>query len=230
MKRVLKIAVVAGIVATLGLMGLMQVVAQQSGITVTRAISPGSLPAGGGEVTVTITINGSYGVGSVVEELPGGFSYVPGSVMPSEITPTVDEQKVSFPLVGETSLSYKVSGSGSAGEHPFSGELIYGVDRNKVSVGGENSLTVEAAQQSGITVTRAISPGSLPAGGGEVTVTITINGSYGVGSVVEELPGGFSYVPGSVMPSEITPTVDEQKVSFPLGARPRNTVGECLGV
>jgi hypothetical protein len=52
------------------------------------------VPAEGGEVEVTINIGGSYGIGSrasapapcrrVVEKLPDGFSYVEGSVMPSD--------------------------------------------------------------------------------------------------------------------------------------------------
>ena len=41
-------------------------------------------------VTVTISINGSYGIGSVVEKLPADFSYVSGSVMPSDIMATGD--------------------------------------------------------------------------------------------------------------------------------------------
>ena len=128
----------------------------------------------------------------------------------------MDGLKVSFPLVGETSFSYKVNASGSAGQHSFSGELIYGVDKTVVDVTGDPSLTVAAAQQSGITVARAISPTSVPAAGGEATVTITIAGSYGVGSVVETLPAGFSYVEGSVRPSDLTAAVDGLKVSFPL--------------
>ena len=185
MKRALKVALVAGIVAALGVVGLIQATAQQQpGITVTRAINPSSVPAAGGQVTVSITIDGSYGVGSVVETLPAGFSYVRGS---SAITPAEDGRKVSFPLVADTSFSYKVNAPGSAGQHQFSGELIYGVD--KADQGRRNRryepITVAAAQQPGITVTRAINPSSVPAAGGQVTVSITIDGSYGVGSVVE---------------------------------------------
>ena len=47
-----------------------------SHVSVTRSISPSSVPAGGGVVTVTIDINGSYGIGSVVEKLPPDFTYV----------------------------------------------------------------------------------------------------------------------------------------------------------
>jgi hypothetical protein len=55
------LALVAGIVVALGLMGFQQAAAQEpSGITVTRGISPSSVPAEGGEVTVTINIGGNY--------------------------------------------------------------------------------------------------------------------------------------------------------------------------
>ena len=136
--------------------------------------------------------------------------------MPSGLTPARDGQKLTFSLIGETSFSYRVMTSASAGQHQFSGELIYGIDRERVTVGGHTSLMVEAAQPSGITVTRSVSPTSVPAGGGEVTVTITIAGYSGIGSVEETLPSGFSYVEGSAMPSGLTPARDGQKLTFSL--------------
>ena len=61
----------------------------------TRSINPDSVPAGGGEVTVTVRINGAYGgIGSVKETLPAGFTYVDGSVTPSDVTPERDGQEV----------------------------------------------------------------------------------------------------------------------------------------
>ncbi|MDE2861082.1 MAG: cadherin domain-containing protein [Chloroflexota bacterium] len=211
MKRSLKLAVVTGLVAALGLLGLMQVAAQQSGPTVTREISPASVPATGGEVTVTITIAGSYqGIGSVTETIPAGFSYVSGS---GSITPTESGQELSFTLLGETSLSYKVMAPATPGQHQFDGELSYGLSRTKVSVAGHTSVTVEpAGQPTGVTVTRSISPASIAAGD-ETTVTIAITGSYTIGAVVETLPTGFSYVSGS---GSITPTESGQELSFAL--------------
>ena len=217
MKIPFKLVLLAGIVVVLGLMGFQQVAAaQQSGITVTRIISPTSVPAGGGEVTVTINISGYNGIGAVEETLPSGFSYVDGSVMPSDLTPTRDGQKWTFFLIDETSFTYRVMTSASAGPHnfPSGSKLIYGADRTEVPVIGATLVTVAAAQQSGITVTRIISPTSVPAGGGEVTVTINISGYNGIGAVEETLPSGFSYVDGSVMPSDLTPTRDGQKWTF----------------
>ena len=193
--------------------------AQVQDIMVTRTINPDSVPAGGGEVTVTVGISGGYGVGSVVEKLPPDFTYVPGSVTPSDITPESAGQDLTFPLVGETSFSYKVNTSISAGEHrfPSGSQLTYGLDKISVPVGGENTVTVEQAQQAqDVSVMRSIQPDSVPAGGGEVTVTIGISGGYGVGSVVEKLPPDFSYVSGSVMPSDITVDVSGQDLTFSL--------------
>ena len=95
--------------------------------------------------------------------------------------------------------------------------MTYGVDRDTATVGGESSVTVEQAQQPSVSVTRSINPDSVPAGGGVVTVTIGINGSYGIGSVVEKLPADFSYVDGSVMPSDITVDVSGQDLTFSAG-------------
>ena len=200
----------------LGSTGLAQ--AQQPSVSVTRSINPDSVSAGGGVVTVTIRINGSYGIGSVVEKLPADFSYVDGSVTPSDITVDVSGQDLTFPLVGESSFSYRVNTSTSSGQHrfPSGSQLTYGVDRDTATVGGESSVTVEQAQQPSVSVTRSINPDSVSAGGGVVTVTIRINGSYGIGSVVEKLPADFSYVDGSVTPSDITVDVSGQDLTFPL--------------
>ena len=186
-------------------------------VSATRSISPSSVPASGGKVKVTVNIAGSYGVGSVVETLPlGGFEYVPGSVVPSDIAPTVSGQKVTFNLVGEQSFTYDVTVSASPGEHKFSGELTYGIDKTVAQI-GETTVTVDAAPSTTVSATRSISPSSVPASGGTVKVTVNIAGSYGVGSVVETLPlGGVEYVPGSVVPSDIAPTVSGRKVTFNL--------------
>ncbi len=218
MKRALKLVVATGVAVGLGLMVLMQAAAQQ--ITVTRSFNPDSVPAGGGEVTVTIDIDGSYGVGSVTETLPTGFSLVTDSVTPSDITitPGVTGQQFSFALLGEASFSYKVNPSDQQGPQPFTGSLVYGVDKTTVTVSEPTSLTLTAPSTAAVSATRSFNPDSVRAGGGEVTVTIDIDGSYGVGSVTETLPTGFSLVTDSVMPSDITitPGVTGQQFSFAL--------------
>ena len=96
-------------------------------------ITPGSVPASGGTVAVTVNIAGEYGIGSVVETLPaGGFEYLSGSVVPSDIMPTESGREVTFPLVGESSFTYDVTVPASPGQHTFDGALTYGVDKIEV--------------------------------------------------------------------------------------------------
>ena len=165
----------------------MQATAQESGVSATRSINPSSVPAGGGVVTVTVTISGSYGIGAVVTEtLPDGFSYVDESVNPSEITDTADGQSVNFVLLDEQSFSYKVNTATANRSYTFEdGKLVYGLDKTEVPVQG-GSVAVEGAAPTAVTATRSINPSSVPAGGGVVTVTVTISGSYGIGAVVTE--------------------------------------------
>ena len=207
-KKTLLVVLLCVIALGLASTGLAQ--AQQPSVSVTRVISPSSVPAGGGEVTVTVRINGYQGIGLVEETLPTGFTYVDGS---ADITPTENGRKLSFPLVSETSFTYKVDTSSTAGQHPFSGKLTYGIDKTLVTVGGDSSVEVQQAQQPSVSVTRVISPDSVPADGGEVTVTVIINGYEGIGLVEETLPTGFTYVDGS---ADITPTENGRKLSFPL--------------
>ena len=126
--------VILSCVIALGLASAGLAQAQVPSVTVTRSINPDSVSAGGGVVTVRIGISGGYGVGSVVEKLPPDFTYVPGSVTPSDITPESAGQDLTFPLVGETSFSYRVNTSISSGEHQFpsGSQLTYGLD--KISV------------------------------------------------------------------------------------------------
>ena len=222
--RTLLVALWCLIAVVIGLIGVTHATAQESGVSATRSISPSSVPASGGTVTVTVNIAGSYGVGSVVETLPaGGFEYVSGSVVPSDIAPTPSGREVTFSLVGEPSFTYDVTVPASPGEHTFSGALTYGIDKTVAQI-GETTVTVEGAAVTTVSATRSISPSSVPASGGTVTVTVNIAGSYGVGSVVETLPaGGFEYVSGSVVPSDIAPTPSGREVTFSLVGEPSFT-------
>ena len=130
--RTLAVALWCLIAVFIGLIGSMQVTAQQPVVSATRSINPSSVPASGGTVTVTVNIVGSYGIGSVVETLPaGGFEYVSGSVVPSDIAPTESGREVTFSLVGESSFTYDVTVPASPGEYTFDGALTYGVDKDR---------------------------------------------------------------------------------------------------
>ena len=238
--RIPLIALWCVIAVALILIGPTQATAQQPDVSATRTISPSPVPASGGELTVAVDITGSYGVGSVVEMLPAEFIYVPGSVVPSDITATesgetATGQAVTFSLLGEQSFTYKVTAPGSPGQHEFSGGLTYGIDKTFVQI-DTTTLVVEDAAPTTVSATRSISPSPVPASGGELTVTVDITGSYGVGSVVEMLPAEFIYVPGSVVPSDITASASGETAIraggdvLPAGRAVLHLQGDCTGL
>ena len=111
---------------------------------------------------MTISITGEYGIGSVAENLPAGFSYVDGSVSPSDITVGVSGRNVTFSLLGEDSFSYRANTSASAGQHPFSGTLTYGIGKETASVGGDSTVTVAQEATPTVRATRSINPSRPP--------------------------------------------------------------------
>ena len=105
----------------MGVVGLMlssagPVAAQSASRTLPQSVMPGS------QFNVTVDISG-VAVGSLVETLPAGFSYVAGSGTPALSTPTASGQDVTFTLIGISTISYSVTASDVAGVHGFSGTL-----------------------------------------------------------------------------------------------------------
>ena len=187
-----------------------------TGVSASRSISPSPVPAGGGEATVTINIAGYSGIGSVVETLPAGFSYVVGSVIPADLEPMVSGREVTFSLVGETSFTYRVTAPASPGSHEFSGVLAYGIDKTPVQI-GTTTLTVEGTAPTGVSASRSISPSPVPAGGGEVTVTINI------ARPLRHWLGGGNAAGGVLLrgrlgdtPADLEPMVSGREVAFSL--------------
>ena len=173
---------------------------------------------------MTINISGGYGgIGKVVETLPAGFSYVSGSspLVLEDITEDDNgREMVPFSLVGETTFKYKVLVSSEAtSPHTFSGVFTYGIDRSEVTIRTSGSgVTVEQPSTS-VSARRSFTPSAVPAGGGTVRVRIAVSNYENIGQVVETLPAGFSYVPGSgsVTPGEITEdSSGRQMVPFSL--------------
>ena len=158
---------------------------------------------------MTVTINtGDYGTfGAVVETLPAGFSYV--SVSDADIRVTETGQEVRFTLFGETSFTYNVTASSTAGSYTFSGYLRpeEGTDQQIA----DSTIMVEAA--AGASATRSLSETTVSPGDW-VTVSITADDYGRFGAVVETLPAGFSYV--SVSTTDIKVTETGQEVRFTL--------------
>jgi hypothetical protein len=176
-----------------------------------------------------------YGaLGQLVETLPAGFSYVSttSSFEPNVVGQevrfrllghAVDGREVGFRLLGQTSFSYTVTASDTAGSHTFSG-VVKNEDRDERDVGGQSSVTVEAGAvtpgpsptqppaQEGLRATRTLPDAPVDAGA-EFDVMIEV-ASYGaLGQLVETLPAGFSYVSTT---SSFDPNVVGQEVRFRL--------------
>ena len=217
-RKTLWLLVVVGVI---GLLGLSAVAAQEAGVS-------RSLPAGpvapGDELDVTISNVGlTNGFGSAKETLPAGFSYVEGSAVvtvgaaSTVIHHAVEDQTDIFTLLGVDSFTYKVAVGSEVGDgqHTFSGVLKKGLSDEAETIGGDDSVTVEAGTTTppdtgtpeppppGMVMAGDVSR-SLPAGpvapGDELDVTISNVGlTDGFGSAEETLPAGFSYVEGSAV-------------------------------
>ena len=174
--------------------------AQGAQASATRSFSSATV-APGGQVTVTIAATNYGQAGGVTETLPTGFAYVSSPLADSQVTEQSDN-RVRFVLQDETSFTYVVTASSTAGSHSFSGTLRDS-DKTDHTVGGATSVTVEAAQGAQASATRSFNPTSV-ARGGKVVVIIRAT-SYGqAGGVTETLPTGFAYVSSPLADSQVT--------------------------
>ena len=121
---------------------------------------------------------------------------------------------LTFTLLEEdATVSYRVTTSGTAGEHDFSGDLIddQGVSR---MVGGASRLELKAPEG-----TRSFSPGgdqgTIVRAGEDVTVTIEASYYGSSGSVEETLPEGFTYAGSTLAAGDAS--ADGRVVTFTLG-------------
>ena len=199
---------VASITGVVALTGILPTSAQTVP-SATRSINPATVAPGG---TVTVTIEaGDYGqAGGVTETLPAGFAYETSSLSTSQVNES--GQDVRFTLQGDTSFTYTVTASGTAGSYSFSGTLR-DFERDDYPVGGDSSVTVEAPSTTTPSATRSINPATVAPGG---TVTVTIEaGDYGqAGGVTETLPAGFAYETSSLSTSQVNES--GQDVRFTL--------------
>ena len=222
-KKVLAVMMFAAMVIAVGVASLLPVGAQEPGPSATRSFEDATVVPDG-QVTVTIEAANYGQAGAVTETLPAGFTYVAGS-LPDRQVIEVDAQMVSFILFGDTSFTYTVTASSTAGDYDFSG-MLRDFERDLYPVGGASRITVEAAAPvTTPTPTPTVPPmlnptanrsfdGTSVAGGGQVEVTIAV-AEYGqAGGVTETLPAGFSYVSSSLDPSQVH--VTGQMVRFTL--------------
>ena len=197
---------VAGVV---GLLGMSLAAAQAADPSASRSFDTASVAAGG-EVVVTMAAANYGGFGRVTETLPAGFSYVDSSLDAEQVN--VTGQAVRFTLQGDSSFTYTVTASSTGGTYDFSG-MLTDSDRDDHDVGGDSSVTVEAATQQAASASRSFNPDTVAAGG-EVVVTMAAANYGGFGRVTETLPAGFSYVDSSLDAEQVN--VTGQAVRFTL--------------
>ena len=113
------------------------------GAVANRAFSAMTVRSGAG-LTVAITAVGYNSAGARIEEtLPNGFSYVEGSVSEDDIRVTEQDRTVRFTIRGTESFTYGVAASNTPGTYTFMG-VLRDADRTTHTVGGDNSVMVQA--------------------------------------------------------------------------------------
>ena len=170
----------------------------------------------GGELTVTVTATAYGGIGQIVETLPDGFSYVRSG---SDDT-MVEDQTVTFTLLGDKSVTYTVTAPAEEGTYTFAGVLkdskkmerpVEGASRIAVSATPPPTPTPTPIPTEPIATRHFSQPWVLR--GGEFVVAITAARYGDSGQVVETLPDGFSYVSSSLQSAAM---LEGQAVTFTL--------------
>ena len=212
-RKALTLAMAVAVAVMVGVLGVMPTAAQQVGAS--RSFDLATV-APSGEVEVTVDVMGPVGFADVVETLPDGFSYVANSGKSDNTISVADDgQDVTFTFNGETSFTYEVTASSVEGRHGFDGKLTLLSDPDvRHTVGGANTVTVEAAVSPGVRASRSFDS-AMVVPSGEVEVTVDVMGPVGFADVVETLPDGFSYVANSGRSdSTISVAHDGQDVTF----------------
>ena len=109
--------------------------------TATRTL-PAEPVSAGTAFTVGIEASGYGFGGQVVETLPEGFCYVACTLDPGSVEVKAGLNTVKFTLFGETSFSYTVIASDTAGTYNFSG-MLKDMDKNEYEVDGDKEIVVE---------------------------------------------------------------------------------------
>jgi len=104
----------------------------------TSRVLPATVAAGA-SFNVGITVSGYGSFGQVVESLPAGFSYAGSSIGASQVQ--VTGNVVKFTLIGETSFTYSVTASATAGSYTFSG-IIKDEDLVSHVIGGNTGINI----------------------------------------------------------------------------------------
>ena len=135
------------------------------GVVANRTLSATTVRPGAG-LTVTITAGGYNSAGARIEEtLPNGFSYMEDSVSEDDILVTMRDQTVRFTVRGTDMFTYGVTASNTPGTYTFMG-VLRDADRTTHTIGGDNSVMVEAPATATPEPTPTRRPRSRGGGGG----------------------------------------------------------------
>ena len=109
--------------------------------------------APGGTLTVTIVTENTGGIGSILETLPGGFTYV-SSDLPADNLLDITGPDLEFSLFLEAIVTYDVTAPMETGDYTFVGSLRTGPGADGLSdVGGATTVTVGTATNGGTDTT-----------------------------------------------------------------------------
>ena len=210
-------AAIVGLIAV-GLVGGQQSTEAQQTASATRSFSHSEV-AGGGTLTVTISVADYGGIGQLTETFPGDFTFEGSS---PEVEPS--GQTLTFNLLADPSVSYTLTAPTTTETISISGfsGTLEPAEGDGVTVGGPSSVTVSAPAQQTASATRSFSHSEV-AGGGTLTVTISVADYGGIGQLTETFPGDFTFEGSSpeVEPSGQTLTFNllaDPSVSYTLTA------------
>ena len=207
-KKALMLLGVLAIVGVAGLSLLLPDAVNASGHSATRSFVTDSVAAGS-DLEVQIEVSGLGGFGQVKETLPDGFSLTgAGDLSDSQVMS--DGQEVTFTLLGDATFHYTVTAPATAGIYSFGG-TVSDSNRDSLAVGGDTS--VEVTGGAGPEAERTFLAVSADSGG-SLSVSVSASGYGAAASIMETLPGGFSYVSSSL--SEASVMVNGQVVTFTL--------------
>ena len=207
-KKALMLLGVLAIVGVAGLSLLLPDAVNASGHSATRSFVTDSVAAGS-DLEVQIEVSGLGGFGQVKETLPDGFSLTgAGDLSDSQVMS--DGQEVTFTLLGDATFHYTVTAPATTGIYSFGG-TVSDSNRDSLAVGGDTS--VEVTGGAGPEAERTFLAVSADSGG-SLSVSVSASGYGAAASIMETLPGGFSYVSSSL--SEASVMVNGQVVTFTL--------------
>jgi hypothetical protein len=131
-----------------------------------------------------------YGaIGSIVETIPAGFTYV-SSTLDEDIQVDSTGNPVIFNLMGESSFDYTVTASDTDGTYTFSG-IIKNVDLAEFAI-ADSSIAVTSEPLTPASAERTHLASVEPSA--TVIISMTVADYGAIGSVIETIPAGFTYV------------------------------------